>query len=52
LLWAITIFACLVADLLLLPALMKTKLFAGAATGNASDCKMQLQEERKYEAIR
>jgi predicted RND superfamily exporter protein len=35
LLWAMTIFICLVADLMLLPALMKSKMFARAAVGGA-----------------
>ncbi len=51
-LWALTIFACLVADLLFLPALMQTKLFARAAAGNAGASKQQLQEERLEKAIR
>jgi predicted RND superfamily exporter protein len=33
LLWAVTIFSCLVADLILLPVLMKTRLFSRAALG-------------------
>ena len=45
LLWAVTIFACLVADLLFLPALMQTKLFIGAATGNATAYNAQLSED-------
>ncbi|MBI3651252.1 MAG: MMPL family transporter [Acidobacteria bacterium] len=47
LLWAITILACLVADLIFLPALMKTKLFHKAALGNASKLEKQLPDERK-----
>ena len=35
LLWAVAIFACLVADLILLPALMKSKMFARTALGDA-----------------
>jgi hypothetical protein len=35
LLWALTIAACLAADLIFLPALMKTKAFAKAALGRA-----------------
>jgi predicted RND superfamily exporter protein len=46
-LWAITIFACLVADLIFLPALMKTKLFARIALGNAVHPQTQLLDERK-----
>jgi hypothetical protein len=34
LLWAVTIFSCLVADIILLPALMKTRLFARVALGH------------------
>jgi predicted RND superfamily exporter protein len=32
-LWALTIFGCLIADLVFLPALMKTRLFSSAALG-------------------
>jgi hypothetical protein len=35
LLWTVTIFACLAADLIFLPTLMKSRLFAGAALGSA-----------------
>ncbi len=48
-LWAITIFVCLAADLIFLPALMRTKLFAGAALGNEIKRKRQLLDERKSE---
>ncbi len=34
-LWAVTILACLAADLIFLPALMKTRLFARVARGNS-----------------
>jgi uncharacterized protein len=44
-LWAITIFVCLAADLIFLPALMKTKLFAKAALGNEIEGQTQLLEE-------
>jgi len=37
LLWAVTILACLAADLILLPALMKTRLFARAALPEIRD---------------
>ncbi|MEK6410000.1 MAG: MMPL family transporter [Acidobacteriota bacterium] len=37
LLWALTIAACLAADLILLPVLMKSKLFAGAALGKKEE---------------
>jgi hypothetical protein len=47
LLWAITILACLVADLLFLPALMQTKLFHKAALGNESGRQKQLPDENK-----
>jgi predicted RND superfamily exporter protein len=47
LLWAVTIFACLVADLLFLPALMKTKWFHKAALGNEIKLKKQLPDESK-----
>jgi predicted RND superfamily exporter protein len=33
LLWAVTIFSCLIADLIFLPVLMKTRLFSRAALG-------------------
>jgi predicted RND superfamily exporter protein len=46
-LWAITIFVCLAADLIFLPALMKTKLFAKAALGNEIKLETQLLEESK-----
>jgi predicted RND superfamily exporter protein len=32
-LWALTIFGCLIADLVFLPALMKTRLFSSSALG-------------------
>jgi uncharacterized protein len=44
-LWAITIFVCLAADLIFLPALMRTKLFAKAALGNGIAPQTQLLEE-------
>ena len=34
-LWAVTILACLAADLIFLPALMKTRLFARVARGDS-----------------
>ncbi len=37
LLWAVTIFVCLAADLIFLPALMKTRLFSSTARGRAID---------------
>lgn len=46
-LWAITIFVCLAADLIFLPALMRTKLFAKAALGNEIKRQTQLFEESK-----
>ncbi len=49
LLWALTIFACLVADLIFLPALMKTRMFRNAAIGNASAGKKQLPKETKFQ---
>jgi uncharacterized protein len=48
-LWAITIFVCLLADLILLPALMMTKLFARAAVGNGIKPERQLLDESKPE---
>jgi uncharacterized protein len=48
-LWAITIFVCLLADLILLPALMRTKLFARAALGNGIKLQKQLLDESKSE---
>jgi predicted RND superfamily exporter protein len=36
-LWALTILACLAADLIFLPAMMKTKLFARVAAGGAGE---------------
>jgi predicted RND superfamily exporter protein len=36
-LWALTILACLAADLIFLPAMMKTRLFARVAAGGAGE---------------
>ena len=48
-LWAITIWVCLMADLIFLPALMTTKLFARAALGNETKPEKQLLDEGKSE---
>jgi uncharacterized protein len=45
-LWAVTILACLAADLIFLPALMKTRLFARVATGNSK--KQEPDREPEY----
>lgn len=37
LLWAVTIFVCLAADLIFLPALMKTRLFSAVSRGRAKE---------------
>jgi predicted RND superfamily exporter protein len=47
-LWAFTIFTCLVADLIFLPALMKTSLFSRAALGKAPP--VQSGEKARAEA--
>ena len=52
LLWALTIFACLVADLIFLPVLMKTKVFQKAAEGNVTGFNKQLQKDRIETVIR
>ncbi|MEW6125429.1 MAG: MMPL family transporter [Acidobacteriota bacterium] len=44
LLWALTVFACLVADLIFLPALIETKLFRSAALGNPRAANEQLHK--------
>lgn len=45
-LWAVTILACLAADLIFLPALMKTRLFARVARGDSK--KREPGEEPEY----
>lgn len=45
-LWAVTILACLAADLIFLPALMKTRLFARVAEGNSK--KREPHKEPEY----
>jgi uncharacterized protein len=47
LLWALTIFVCLAADLIFLPALMKTRLFARAALGSPNRLAAQPSEEKQ-----
>ncbi len=49
LLWALTIFACLVADLIFLPALMETRIFRKAATGNPNGFKKQLPKRTEFQ---
>jgi uncharacterized protein len=49
LLWALTIFACLVADLLFLPALMETRFFRKAAIGNPGTFKKQLPNRTEFQ---
>ena len=44
-LWALTILACLAADLVFLPALMKTKLFARIASGGLEQHNKSTQRE-------
>jgi hypothetical protein len=44
-LWAVTIFSCLVADLILLPVLMKTRLFARAALGHMPAKSVSISEQ-------
>jgi predicted RND superfamily exporter protein len=44
-LWALTILACLAADLIFLPALMKTKLFARTASGGAATQASSAQDD-------
>jgi hypothetical protein len=45
-LWAVTILACLAADLIFLPALMKTRLFARVAEGKSK--KREPDKEPEY----
>ncbi|HSO76281.1 MAG TPA: hypothetical protein VLU47_15725, partial [Blastocatellia bacterium] len=44
-LWALTILACLAADLIFLPALMKTRVFARAASGGAQSSQVEFTEK-------
>lgn len=52
LLWVVTIIACVAADLIFLPALMKTKLFARIAEGNAMSAHESLPDQQYSEAVR
>jgi predicted RND superfamily exporter protein len=52
LLWVVTIIACVAADLVFLPALMKTKLFARIAKGNAMSVYESLPDQKYSEAVR
>jgi predicted RND superfamily exporter protein len=52
LLWAVTIFACLAADLIFLPVLMKTKLFARTALPeDLRDTRSSEQQHGEFEKV-
>jgi predicted RND superfamily exporter protein len=51
-LWAVTIFACLAADLILLPVLMKTNLFARIALpGDLGSARSPEQQHDEFEKV-
>jgi len=52
LLWVITILACVAADLIFLPALMKTRLFARIAAGSAIKAREPLPKQEYSEVVR
>lgn len=52
LLWVVTILACVAADLIFLPSLMKTRLFARVASGDVVKAGESFPDEEYSEAVR